>query len=174
LRPRTGAWPPLNLEQKIADNPFVNRKFLMVLLCPLALGATADEPDIGLVPLREVDPGLTGSGIPVALPEAGSPFWQVGPAAVGQPASLFRWIASGGTATNFPNALGQESGHANTVGGLCFGGGSGVAPGVSQVDNFEAGFFYNFRIKLQLHLCVVKKICHRTISEVHYVISISS
>jgi hypothetical protein len=120
--------------------------FLLILsLAPAALrqeSCGSDLDTIGVTALRQFDPALVGTGVHVAQPEAGSPYWQVNPAAVGQPESLFTWIAQGGTATSFPNSLGFESGHANQVGGFFYGGFGGVAPAVAHVDSYEAQFFY--------------------------------
>ena len=108
------------------------------LIGPLALGGDT----IGLAPLRAVAPGLVGTGVSVAQPEAGSPAWEVNPAAVAQPQSLFTWISSTGTAAIFPNTIGLESGHANAVAGFFYGAPGGVAPAVAHVDNYEANYFY--------------------------------
>ncbi|HEY0454754.1 MAG TPA: S8 family serine peptidase [Verrucomicrobiae bacterium] len=98
---------------------------------------------MGVTALRAAAPQLNGTGVWVAQPEAGLPFWQVNPSVVSQPQSLFTWISSNGTATAFPNAVGSESGHADQVGGLFYGGGTGVATGVNHVHNYEANFFVN-------------------------------
>ncbi len=99
---------------------------------------------MGLPALQSLNPSMTGSGVAVAQVEAdgGGGSWQVNPGAVGQPQSKFRWISNGGTANSYPNALGIESGHANGV-GVNFYGSQGMAPGVSQIDNYEADFFVN-------------------------------
>ena len=54
---------------------------------------------IGVTALRELVPSLTGTGVLVAQPEAGSPAWEVNPATTGLPASLFTWLSSGGSAS---------------------------------------------------------------------------
>ena len=95
---------------------------------------------IGVTALRELVPSLTGTGVLVAQPEAGSPAWEVNPATTGLPASLFTWLSSGGSASTFPNALGQESGHADEVAGNFYGVTLGVAPGVAHVNSYEAGY----------------------------------
>lgn len=105
---------------------------------------------IGIPLLRSIDPGLVGSGVKVAQAEApentnGLP-WQVNPSAVGQPIDLFTYISSDGSASNFPNALGTESGHADGVGGNFYGTSAGAAPGVAHVDNYEASYFYESKI----------------------------
>ena len=69
---------------------------------------------------------------------------------VTQPTSLFTWISADGTSTTFPNALGTESGHADSVAGNFYGLDHGVAQQVSHVDNYEAGFFFNNFIQNQL------------------------
>jgi hypothetical protein len=102
---------------------------------------------IGLPVIRYVDPSLTGTGVRVAEVEApaGEGAFEVNPAAtfVAQSTNLFTYVSSDGTATNFPNNVGSESGHADSVGGNFFGTTIGVAPGVSHVDNYEANYFYN-------------------------------
>jgi hypothetical protein len=79
----------------------------------------------------------------VAQPEAGAPAWQVNPAAVSQPMTLFTWYATGGSETNYPNSLGNESWHANEVANAFFGLTNGAAPGVAHVDNYDANYFFN-------------------------------
>src|SRR5260370_28035869 len=108
------------------------------LIGPFALGVDT----IGLAPLRALAPGLVGTGVSVAQPEAGSPTWEVNPAAVAQPQSRFTWISSTGTAAIFPNTIGLESGHADAVAGFFYGAPGGVAPAVAHVDNYEANYFY--------------------------------
>jgi hypothetical protein len=121
----------------------------------LCLGATAmssaasDLDTIGVTQLRALVPSLTGTGVRVAQPEAGDPSWQVNPAAVSQPMTLFTWISAAGSATGFPNNVGSESSHADNVGGFFYGDTNGVAPGVAHVDNYEANYFYNSLIRNQ-------------------------
>ena len=102
---------------------------------------------IGVTLLNQVDPTLQGASIPVAQPEAaetvGSNDFEVNPMVVGQPTSLFTWISTSGTATMFPNSVGSESIHGNSVGILFYSPSSGVAPQVSHVDNYDADFFIN-------------------------------
>lgn len=97
----------------------------------------------GVTALRLRDPSLIGAGVSVAQVEAGNPFFEVNPSAVGQSVTLFTWISASGTASTFPNSVGNESGHANAVGDRFFGLNNGVAPGVQHVDNYEAGYFYD-------------------------------
>src|SRR4051812_45235740 len=113
---------------------------LALLTAPRAHSQVLDT--IGVAGLRAVAPGLLGSGVPVAQVEAGDPSWEVNPAAVGQPISLFTWTSASGSASTFPNAVGFESGHADTVGSRFYGNPGGVAPGVAQVANYEAEYFY--------------------------------
>lgn len=103
--------------------------------------ATLDT--IGVTALRNEDTTLTGVGIRGAQPEGGAPNWQVNPASVSQPTNLFAWISSSGSSSTFPNALGQESGHAGAVGYNFYGATAGVAPGIVSLDNYEAGHFLN-------------------------------
>ena len=127
-------------------------KQILGVLCGWIIGgaitANADDLDtIGLRLLRVIDTNLIGSGVKVAHPEgADGTAWQVNPAVVGQPTNLFTYISSDGSASNYPNALGTESGHANTVAAFFYGTAFGVAPGVSHVDNYEANYFYQSNI----------------------------
>ncbi len=111
------------------------------------LCTASDFDTIGLTALRALVPGLTGAGVRVAQPEAGNPQWEVNPDVTVQPEGIFRWISSNGIATAFPNSVGSESVHANTVGTLFYSSQAGVAPGIAHVDNYEAGYFYDFRIQ---------------------------
>jgi hypothetical protein len=119
------------------------------------LGATfitqaANLDTVGVTLLRTVDPSLVGSGVNVAQAEASeaADAWQVNPAAVGQPGSLFTYISDGGSSSSYPNVLGLESNHADGVGGNFYGTFAGAAPGVGHVDNYEAGHFYNSNISV--------------------------
>src|SRR6185369_13748218 len=68
---------------------------LALLAAPRAYPQVLDT--IGVTSLRSVSPGLVGTGIPVAQAEAGDPSWEVNPAAVGQPVSLFTWTSASGS-----------------------------------------------------------------------------
>jgi hypothetical protein len=122
-----------------------HRKLIYLLAAILFLGLprllkATDLDTIGVTLLRQVDSTLQGSGVRVAIPEgtsAGNDF-QVNPAVVGQPVSLFTYYTATGTATTFPNALGVESWHADLVAGNFIGLTNGVAPKVSHFDNYES------------------------------------
>ena len=92
---------------------------------------------IGISGIHHFDPSLTGAGIPIAQVEASSPDWQVNPNVPRPLACQMSWVCGSGCSTNFPNALGTESSHADEVGRLCF----SVAPGIAQLDNYEASYF---------------------------------
>lgn len=110
-----------------------------------AQGQNLDQ--IGVTLLRATTTNVDGSGIRVAQPEASQTAdlltWQVNPATVGRPVSLFTYTSSNGSANNYPNALGTESGHADGVAGYFYGLNGGVATNVVHVDNYEANYFYN-------------------------------
>ena len=119
-----------------------------VICCEVA--APAQNLDlIGDTLLQSVTTNLNGSGIRVAQPEAGldtnvpALMWQVNPAAVSHPATIFSYFSSGGSAAAFPNSLGSESGHADGVGGNFYGLVAGVATNVAHIDNYEADYFFN-------------------------------
>jgi hypothetical protein len=99
--------------------------------------------------LFSTGPTFNGAGVPVAQVEAdffGPNQFEVSPTAVNQPASLFTYISDAATVTGTPppNTAGIESGHADSVGNIFYGGnGFGIAPGVSHVDNYEVNHFIN-------------------------------
>ena len=112
--------------------------------------ARAQQLDtIGVTLLRAVvTNNVDGTGIRVAQPEAWTtnppPDFEVNPAngAVQKPASLFSYIDTN-TVTGFPNILGTESSHADTVASYFYGLPGGVATNVAHVDNYNADYFYN-------------------------------
>jgi hypothetical protein len=86
---------------------------------------------------------LPGSAaVHVAQVEAGSPTWQANPSAVSAFQSQMTWICGSGAATNFPNTLGDESGHANEVARLLY----SIGPEIAQLDNYEASYFTSYII----------------------------
>ena len=133
------------------------KKFPATIACLVAFNASADNLDtVGVRLLRQVDPTLDGSGVRVGQvegldyidnPSGAYPF-EVTPASVGQPMSLFTWysVSNASGAVAFPNNAGTESFHADSVGGNFYETGSGVATNVSHVDNYEAGYFFNSKI----------------------------
>jgi hypothetical protein len=100
---------------------------LWILILSGQMAAHASNLDtIGVTLLQAVTTNVNGAGIRVAQPEAGygtATNWEVNPGAggVGQPVSLFTYFSSSGTANNFPNAVGAESGHADAVAGYFYG-----------------------------------------------------
>jgi hypothetical protein len=122
--------------------------FLCLLCGPVAgLAQRQDTPTmdaIGATALYAADPTLTGSGVNIAQVEsAPSPLqFEVNPGSPGQPARLFTWRSTTGTAANFPNAVGSESGHAGVVAENLYGEYTGIAPGVRHVNNYETNYFY--------------------------------
>ncbi|MGN6556212.1 MAG: S8 family serine peptidase [Verrucomicrobiota bacterium] len=124
-------------------------RFSAVLLLTTCVAAHASNLDtIGVSLLRQFDPSLQGAGMTVAQVEApqttnSPPPFEVNPANVGQPVSLFTYISALGSSATFTNSVGAESGHANTVGANFFGTSVGVAPQISHVNNYEAEYFYN-------------------------------
>lgn len=97
--------------------------------------------------LFAIPSNLNGSGVRVAQVEAqvAPGEFEVNPATVNQPASLFTYISASGTATGTPppNVAGAESYHADGVGQVFYGKGTGAASGVSHVDNYDADYFVN-------------------------------
>jgi subtilase family protein len=120
-------------------------RFLLFLTAAVSLQAT-DHGTMGVALLRQIDPTLQGSGVRVAQPEGTfmATDFEINPAMVGQPVSLFTYINSvGATATTFPNAVGIESGHADLVAINFISVTNGVAPQINHMDNYEAGYFVN-------------------------------
>jgi hypothetical protein len=99
---------------------------------------------IGVTALRAVTTNLNGSGIRVGQAEAyngdngSTNAWEVNPANVGQPVSLFTYTSALGTSTNFTNSVGTWSSHADAVGNNFYGLPNGVATNVVHVDNYDA------------------------------------
>lgn len=108
--------------------------------------ALANLDTIGVTALRHCDPTLTGTGVPVAQVEASAPGWQANPSMSPQ----MTWTCMQGSTTNFPNTLGAESWHANEVGRLFFSTACGVAPAVTQMDNYEFSYFTGHIIPNQI------------------------
>ena len=120
--------------------------FAVFLAVANAMGTELDT--IGGTLLHQVDPSLKGTGVRAGQVEGDNGAtgeFEVNPAdaSVIQPAGLFTWISSSGTATTFPNSVGTDSGHADFVAGIFYGTGHGMAPQVSHVDNYGADYFYN-------------------------------
>jgi len=127
------------------------KKAFALLLLTGAVSLRAGDLDLmGVTVLRQIDPTLNGSGVKVAQPEYSNPGvgdFEVNPGYVGQSASLFTYISTNGSiATGFPNSVGVESGHADTVAGHFYGISGGVATNVSHVDNYDADYFFNHYI----------------------------
>ena len=117
----------------------------MVFGAMLAVKASPDFDTLGVTLLRATDATLLGDGIKVAQPEASylvEGAWEVNPSLVGQPVSLFTYYSSGGSSSTFPNALGTQSDHADSVAGNFYGLAGGVSPYVAHADNYEANYFY--------------------------------
>lgn len=124
----------------------------MPFLLACILQATYQD-QIGLYDLRNRDASLTGAGVVVGQIEA--PFnvdnYQTDPANAGLSSSLFTYYDSTNTWSGGGAAYdsSRESGHANIVGSRFYGIPSGtqatdgVAPGVSAIQVFEAGHYYN-------------------------------
>ena len=117
---------------------------LLLAFCAISLRA-GDLDTIGVTVLRQVDPTLTGANVPVAQPEAtatqnGNDF-EVDPANVGKPVTLFTYVSTNGEqAAGYPNSLGVDSSHADAVGNNFYGT-NGAATNVSSVDNYNANYF---------------------------------
>jgi hypothetical protein len=127
----------------LARNKYLGIACGLVLLSSPLLAWAGDLDTIGVTLLRLTDPTLTGTGVRAAQAEAGSPTWEVNPAAVNQPTSFFTYFSSAGSTNDFPNFLGSESDHADQVGNAFYGIGNGVATNLAHLDNYEVGYFYD-------------------------------
>jgi hypothetical protein len=137
------------------ENPMKWRgaQFLLAFVFLGQMAARASNLDtIGVTLLRAVTTNINGAGIRVGQAEAGAPYWEVNPGAVGQPTNLFTYFygtspyLSVSTANTFTNSLGLESGHANAVAGNFYGMSGGTATNVAHVDNYEANTFINYYV----------------------------
>jgi hypothetical protein len=120
-----------------------------------AAGQTLEQRDqIGVTALRAVTTNLNGAGIQVAQAEADVPVspiaFEVNPANVGQPVSLFTYFSANGSARVYPNTAGTNSWHAELVGNYFYGLPNGVATNVAQVDNYDADFFIENVVQRQV------------------------
>jgi hypothetical protein len=114
---------------------------------------------IGVTLLQTVTTNLNGAGIRVgqaeAIADAGVTNYEVNPGAVGQPTNLFTYFygtlpyTSVNSTNTFPNSLGVESGHADTVAVNFYGIPGGVATNVAHVDNYEANTFFNYYVNAE-------------------------
>jgi hypothetical protein len=131
-----------------AERPFAPGA--AVLFFALVVGGVLAPPEgraqnsgaIGLSLLVLQDATLTGQGARVAQAEAGSPNFPNWEVTNIQPAAVFNYYGSGGTASLYPNRVGLASSHADQVGAILYGA-QGVAPGLAAVDNYEAYYFEN-------------------------------
>jgi hypothetical protein len=125
------------------------RLFLLIATCLAGVEAAwaTDADTIGATALRLADPTLTGAGIAILQPEASltsgtADTFEVNPASAGLSASFLTYINSSGkvaASTTFPNNVGLESWHADTVASLL----TAIAPGVSSIDNYDANYYIN-------------------------------
>ncbi len=124
-------------------SPVVLAAVGILFLHSAAQGQDLDQ--IGVTMLRATTTNINGAGIRVAQPEASVstnlPAWEINPANVGQPAGLFTYISEDGSTNVYPNSLGSNSWHADSVGQLLFGIPGGVATNVAHVDNLDADYF---------------------------------
>jgi hypothetical protein len=117
--------------------------YMAAFVCGAAALYASDADMIGLTAMRRERPTITGMGIPVAQPESqeNTNAWEASPYLNLLP--TFTWTSDSGTTTNFPNIVGLESGHADGVGYQFYSLSSGVAPGVSRVDSYDAQYFFD-------------------------------
>ncbi|MGA3285112.1 MAG: hypothetical protein ABSD57_11730 [Verrucomicrobiota bacterium] len=145
----------------------MKKGFPLLFLASMVSLRAGDLDTIGVTVLRQVDPTLNGSGVKVAQPEAasvGGTDFEVNPtnSHVGQSTNLFTYISSSGTATNFPNSVGVESGHADLVGANFYGVFLGAATNVSHVYNYDAEYFFNNIINATFPLAMPVRVVNQS------------
>jgi hypothetical protein len=130
-------------------NHFLKRKTALTLALAGLIGMAAHAQDldlVGLTLLRTVATNVGGTGIRVAQVEAtvtyGATNFEANPGTLGVSSNLFTYVSGLGTATNFPNSVGGESGHAHDVAGNFYAPPFGLATNVAHVDNYFADYFY--------------------------------
>jgi hypothetical protein len=133
------------------ENPMKWRgaQFLLAFVFLGQMAARASNLDtIGVTLLRTVTTNINGAGIRVAQVEASSSSldFEVNPNVVGQPTNLFTYYSTNGSATNFPNSVGTESGHGDSVAANFYGQSGGVATNVAHVDNYDANYFWRSNV----------------------------
>ncbi|MGD0351670.1 MAG: hypothetical protein ABSB84_15350 [Verrucomicrobiota bacterium] len=124
------------------------RSFTVLFLASAVSLQAGDLDTIGVTLLWTVTTNLNGTGIHVAQVEASSSSldFEVNPNVVGQPTNLFTYYSTNGSATNFPNPVGTESGHADSVAAYFYGQSGGVATNVVHVDNYDANYFWSSNV----------------------------
>jgi Subtilase family len=130
------------------------RKILFpFLLFAMVARAQSVLDETGVTALRMLTTNLDGSSIRVAQPEANTDgntndpsAFEVNPAAVSLSTNLLTYYSDRGSATVFTNAIGKESGHADSVASLFYGQPNGAATNVVHVDNYDADFFVNYYV----------------------------
>ncbi len=112
----------------------------------LSMLTAGDLDTIGLTSLLAREPGLTGSGVTIAMAEASltpnGTVYQASPETASQDPAKFTFFDA---STTYPVSAGfsaaKESWHANSVAGNFFGP-SGVAAGVDAIKIFDANYFF--------------------------------
>ncbi|HEY3762395.1 MAG TPA: S8 family serine peptidase [Verrucomicrobiae bacterium] len=121
----------------------------MVRFEPSAFSQTFFDK-IGITLFRETTTNLNGSGIRVAQPEAydsDTNTWEVNPTNfyIRQPISIFTYYSANGTTNGaFPNSVGLESGHADSVANYFYGVPNLLATNVAHVDSYDANYFVQY------------------------------
>jgi hypothetical protein len=129
------------------------KKIILVFAAAIFFTSAARSQNldqIGVTLLQTVTTNLNGTGVRIAQAEADTDSntndpsaFEVNPATVNQPGSRFTYISAAGTSATFPNSVGNESGHADAVGGNYYGISGGVATNIVHLDNFDGDYFYN-------------------------------
>jgi hypothetical protein len=120
------------------------------ILCAQAYAQDFNQAGVNLI--QDLGTNLNGAGVRVAQAEGSIDTqglqWEVSPAYVGQPQSLFTYFSNGVSTNVFPNSLGEESPHADSAAWNFYGVATGVATNVAHVDNIDADYFVQGQVQV--------------------------
>ena len=119
---------------------------VMFLGTQTTIAGSAYPDTFGLTALRTITTNLNGGGVYVGQAEAVASVYEVNPANVGQPVGLFSYIYGASSTNGYPNTLGTDSSHSDSVGNDFYGMSFGVATNVAHVNVYDAGTFLNYYI----------------------------
>jgi hypothetical protein len=113
------------------------------IFCAPALAQDYRQAGVDL--LHDLGTNLDGTGVRVAQVEAPEDVnghdWEVSPTYVNRPAAIFTYISNGVSSNGYPNSLGGESSHADSVGWNFYDLTTGVATNVAHIDIINAVYF---------------------------------
>lgn len=132
----------------------LKRKILLlgtILLIGCIPARSQNFDTAGVTLLRDLNTNLNATGVRVCqveAPDQAVTNWEASPFYEGQSVSLFTYFSNLGSSTAFPNSVGSESGHANSVGWDFYGIPFGVATNVAHVDNYDVNYFIKEQVSI--------------------------